>query len=165
MIPAFLRLAWLAFLLVTFCASAPAGEPADRPPAPDYDPALAAELGADAFGMRSYVLALLLTGPSDAGITGEAERAALFQGHFANMAKLEAEGKLVLAGPLDGGEGRRGLFILNTADPEEAAGWVASDPAVEAGIFTVSYSRYYGPAGLMRVNRIQEAIRTRTPGR
>lgn len=144
-------------------ASIPIGQAGEAPPPPVFDDALAAQLGADERGMRSFVLAVLVTGPQDALITGPGERAGLFRGHFENMARLEAEGKLLLAGPLGGEEGRRGLFILNTSDPDEAAGWVASDPAVAAGLFTVDYSRYYGPAGLLMVNDIQRKIRRQAP--
>jgi len=74
--------------------------------APVYDAALAKSLGADEHGMRSYVLVILKTGPKKA--TDKAERAKIFEGHFANMNRLAEDGKLAVAGPLDGKEDRRG---------------------------------------------------------
>ncbi|MBY9068440.1 YciI family protein [Hyphomonas sp. WL0036] len=134
--------------------SAPAG----------YDAALAERLGADDLGMRAYVLAILMTGPQDAALTDKDARAEIFRGHFANMERLAAEGKLVLAGPMGGEDGRRGLFILNTPDIETAQQWVATDPSVEAGVFTVAYSKYYGSAALMLINDVHPTIQKKGIG-
>ncbi|ABI76392.1 YCII domain protein [Hyphomonas neptunium ATCC 15444] len=153
-----LRAGSAALLLTALCACASAGETAAGAAPAAYDAALAERLGADEYGMRSYVLAILKTGPQDAEITDKAERAALFAGHFSNMGRLAEEGKLVLAGPLGGEDGRRGLFILNTPDIETAKAWVASDPTVEAGVFTIDYSKYYGSAALMQVNEVHARI-------
>ncbi|MGE6699090.1 YciI family protein [Hyphomonas sp. NPDC076900] len=154
-----LRFLALAALLTLPVACASAGEaPAATTPPPAYDAALAERLGADDLGMRSYVLAILKTGPQDAAITDKDQRAELFAGHFSNMGRLAEDGKLVLAGPLGGEDGRRGLFILNTSDIATAQEWVASDPTIEAGIFTVDYSKYYGSAALMQVNEVHATI-------
>lgn len=130
---------------------------------PAYDAALAQELGADENGMRPYVLALLKTGPRDAEVTDRDQRAALFAGHFANMTRLANEGHLVLAGPLGGEDGRRGLFVLATPDIETARALVQTDPTVEAGIFIVEYSRYYGSAALMMVNDVHGTLQKPKP--
>lgn len=160
-----LRSLTVVALLALPVACASAGEtPAAPAPPPAYDAALAEKLGADDLGMRSYVLAILKTGPEDAAITGKEARAALFAGHFSNMARLAEEGKLVLAGPLGGEDGRRGLFILNTPDIETAKAWVATDPTIEAGIFTVDYSKYYGSAALMQVNAVHGTLQKKTIG-
>ncbi|WP_213271242.1 YciI family protein [Hyphomonas sp.] len=147
----------LSFAALSACASAGETHEAAVLPA-TYDAALAEKLGADEYGMRSYVLAILKTGPQDSVITDTAERAALFAGHFASMGKLAGEGKLVLAGPLGGEDGRRGLFILNTADIDTAKAWVATDPTIEAGVFVVDYSKYYGSAALMQINGVHSTI-------
>ena len=121
-----------------------------------YDANLAAALGADDYGMRSYVFVLLKTGPTE--ITDEARRKELFTGHFANMTRLAEEGALVLAGPLDDDGGKRGIFILNAPTIEAAKIMIAGDSAVAAGLFTAEYSGYYGSAALMRINTIHETI-------
>ena len=69
-------------------ATAPAVAETRVAQAPVYDAALARLLGADEHGMRSYVLVILKTGPKKA--TDKAERAKIFEGHFANMGKLAA---------------------------------------------------------------------------
>ncbi len=134
-------------------------QPAMASEAPaDYDAALAEELGADEYGMRSYVFVMLRTGPADAEITDEATRAELFAGHFANIRRLAGEGKLVLAGPLANGTNERGLFILNVGNIEEAQSLMQDDPTIAANIFTVDYINYYGSAALMKVNDIHAKI-------
>jgi len=123
-----------------------------------YNLELATQLGADDYGMRSYVFATLLTGPNDASITDEKQRAELFKGHFSNMGRLAEEGKLVLAGPFIDGATKRGLFILNVATIQEAQALVKTDPSIAAGIFTVEFTKYYGSAALMQINEVHKTI-------
>ena len=82
----------------------------------------------------------------------------MFKGHFANINRLAAQGKLVLAGPFDGVDGWRGLFILVVADIEEARKHVASDPVVAKGEMVAEYHTYYGSAALMLVNEAHHRV-------
>ncbi|KQQ97037.1 YciI family protein [Massilia sp. Leaf139] len=138
-----------ALLALPFAASA-------QTTAPAYDAELAKSLGADERGMRQYVLVILKTGPSKMA-AGEA-RTKMFEGHFANMGKLAGEKKLVVAGPLDGKEGRRGIFVFNTPDIEAAKAWVATDPVIINGEMVAEYHKFYGSAGLMMVNEVHGKI-------
>ena len=124
----------------------------------EYNTDLAIELGADDYGMRSYVFATLLTGPQDALITDAQQRKELFTGHFANMGRLADDDKLVLAGPFIEGGKKRGLYIFNVTTIEEAEALVKSDPAVAAGIFEFELIKYYGSAALMKINEIHKQI-------
>jgi len=125
-------------------------------PAPQYDAALATSLGADERGMRAYVLVILKTGPKN--IEDKAERAKIFEGHFANMGRLANEKKLVFAGPLDGVQGRRGIFVIATGDIEEAKRYVATDPVIVSGLMEAEYHKLYGSAALMMVNEVHGKI-------
>ena len=125
-------------------------------PAPQYDAELAKSLGADERGMRSYVLVILKTGPKK--IEDKAERAKIFEGHFANMGRLAAEKKLALAGPLDGKEGRRGIFVMATPDIEEARRLVDTDPVIISGLMEAEYHKFFASAGLMMVNEVHNKI-------
>lgn len=148
------------FLVVGLANVGPAqtNEGDAQPAASNYDAELAERLGADAHGMRRYVLAVLKTGPNDDSITGE-QRQQVFQGHFANMGRLAEQGKLVLAGPFgENGHAFRGLFVLAVTSTEEARALAESDPAVEAGVFVVEYLPWYGSAALMQVNEIHSRI-------
>jgi uncharacterized protein YciI len=53
----------------------------------------------------------------------------LMEGHLANINRLAKEGKLVAAGPFDGGGG---IFIFNSSSIEEVKRWLATDPGVQA---------------------------------
>jgi uncharacterized protein YciI len=142
-----LRSVWTALICIStaLLASAHAEEAA-----PSYDPALAASVGADDNGMRRYVLVILKTSPTP--VPAGPARDEMFKGHFANMKRLAAEGKLALAGPLDGVDGWRGLFILAVSDVEEAKALVATDPVVAQGEMVPEFHKYYGSAALMLVN-------------
>ncbi|MGB9108383.1 MAG: YciI family protein [Telluria sp.] len=129
-------------------------------PAVQYDAALAQSLGADDMGMRSYVLVILKTGPNK--MADAEERKKMFAGHFANIQRLAAEKKLVLAGPLDGVEGRRGIFVFNTPDIDEAKQFVATDPVIVNGEMVAEYHKFYGSAALMAVNEMHAKIDKKT---
>ncbi len=123
-----------------------------------FNSELAEQLGADQYGMRSYIFVTLLTGPNDAAITDPAKRKELFAGHFSNMKRMSESGDLVLAGPFMEAAPKRGLFILNVATIEEAKELVKTDPSIAAGIFKVEFDKYYGSAALMDVNRVHQSI-------
>jgi uncharacterized protein YciI len=124
--------------------------------APPYDPALAKSLGADERGMRSYVLVILKTGPTK--VPAGPERDEMFKGHFANIERLAAEGKLITAGPLDGVDGRRGIFILDVAGVDEAKKIAATDPVLVKGEMEAEFHKFYGSAALMLVRETHGKI-------
>jgi uncharacterized protein YciI len=131
----------------------PTPAPATTPtaiPAPGFDAELAKTVAADDFGMRKYVMVVLKTGPNK--MAPGPERDEMFKGHFANINRLAKEGKLALAGPFDGVDGWRGMFIFAVADIEEARQLVATDPVVIKGEMVPEFHKYYGSAALMLVN-------------
>ena len=126
-----------------------------------YDAALAAELGADAIGMRTYVLALLHAGPNRNQDSTEAM--ALQRAHLDNINRLASEGKLVLAGPfMDDGE-LRGLYVFDVQTVEEARRLTETDPAIQAGRLEMELHPWYGSAALMKVNEIHGRIAQNAP--
>ena len=142
-----------ALLFLSFAVRAQgAGEPAKAP----YEPELARSLGADENGMRRYVLVILKTGPNK--VAAGPERDEMFKGHFANMNRLAAAGKLAVAGPFDGVDGWRGLFIFAVADIAEAQALVATDPVIIKGEMVAEYHAYYGSAALTLVREAHERI-------
>jgi uncharacterized protein YciI len=144
-----------AFLIAIACAPAH-GQVATEAVKPNFDAELAKALGADDYGMRSYVLVILKTGPNK--VAAGPERDAMFAGHMANIKRLAAEKKLALAGPLDGVDGWRGLFVLSVADIEEAKRLVATDPVIRSGEMIAEYHKHYGSAALMLVNEAHEKV-------
>ncbi|HVF30606.1 MAG TPA: YciI family protein [Pyrinomonadaceae bacterium] len=144
--------------LIVLCAATACAQTAEPATNKKFDAELAKKVGADKNGMRKYVLALLKTGPKDAEIQGDA-RKALFKGHFDNMNKLAAEGKLAVAGPFNDPERKyRGLFILAVETVSEAKALAETDPTVKAGVLVVEYVPWFGSAALMLNNEFHEKV-------
>ncbi|MFI0426267.1 MAG: YciI family protein [Flavobacterium sp.] len=123
----------------------------------DFDAKLAKDVGADDYGMKTYVFCILKTGTNSTA-TAE-ERQKYFEGHMANINKLADEKKLVVAGPfMKNDKNYRGIFIFNCTTIEEAKALVDSDPAVAANIFEAELTLWYSSAALMMVNENHNKI-------
>ncbi|MBX3242202.1 MAG: hypothetical protein KIT80_14525 [Chitinophagaceae bacterium] len=114
----------------------------------NYDKALAERLGADAYGMKGYLLVVLKTGPNkttDKDLISES-----FRGHLANINRLVDEGKLIVAGPFGKNDNQyRGIFILNNVKTaEEAKELLQTDPAIANGLLEIEIYNWYGSAAL-----------------
>jgi len=139
-------------LVALFCFGAQANEITN----PDYDAELAERLRADEYGMASYVFVFLNKGEN---YEMEAEaRGKLLRGHLDNIGRLAEAGSLVLAGPFGGHEKTAGILILDVESVDEAHELAATDPAVEAGIFSLELVQWYGSAGLRGLNEIHRKI-------
>jgi len=100
--------------------------------------------------MTKYVMGLLRKGPNwSAASTEETQR--IQEGHMANIRKMAAGGKLVVAGPFTDKGDVRGVFIFQQTSIEEARAMVYEDPAVKAGRLVVELHPWFAAAGL-RVN-------------
>ena len=77
---------------------------------------------------KTYTIVFLNKKP-DAHEIDKETQTKLFEGHMANMDRLAQEGKLLAAGPFEGGGG---IFIMNTTSMAKAESWIATDPAVQA---------------------------------
>lgn len=143
--------------LLTICAAADLfAQEAQKNISPSYDPQLARQVGADARGMRQYILVVLKTGPNK--VAAGKERDAMFAGHFANMQRLSDAGKLVLAGPFDGQEGWRGLFIFAVNSVDEARELTATDPVIIRGEMIAEFHPWYGSAAVMEIPKIHPKL-------
>lgn len=126
-----------------------------------FDAELAAELGADDYGMRRYVLVMLTAGEAD-DLDAEAVRE-IQRGHLDNMRKLAEDGHLVVAGPFIEGGDRRGIFVFAVETVDQAKALTASDPAIQAGRLKAEYLPWYGSAALMRVSELHGRIARQQP--
>lgn len=121
-----------------------------------YDSTLARQLGADEYGMRTYVLAILKTGNAK---LNKPARDSLQAGHMKNIVRLAAEGKLAVAGPLESNKmNYRGIYVLNVNTLDEARKLVATDPAIAAHVFDIEMYIWYGSAALVQVPQIHAGI-------
>lgn len=148
----------LALMAALFAAQVSLAE--EKAAVSAFDEALATRLGADERGMKQYVLVILKTGPNK--VPAGPERDEMFRGHFANMKRLSDEGKLTLAGPLDGVDGWRGLFVFAVEDIEEAKKLTATDPATGKGEMVAEHHTCEGSAPLMLVRDTHDKLAKKT---
>ncbi len=116
-------------------------------PNPSYDSTLAKQLGADDYGMKTYMFVILKTGTNT--ISDKKIRDSIFAGHLANINRLVEEDKLVVAGPfMKNDKNYRGLFILNVKTKEEADALLITDPAIKEKLLEPEVIPWYGSAAL-----------------
>ena len=72
----------------------------------------------------------------------------IMEGHFANMKKLAGEGKLLVAGPFEGGGG---IFIFNAKSTDEVREWIKSDPGIQNNRWNVELQPYHPRTGIPRL--------------
>ncbi|MDB5022264.1 MAG: hypothetical protein JWP78_19 [Mucilaginibacter sp.] len=127
---------------------------------PQYDPHLAQKLGADEYGMKTYVMAFLKSGPNrpkDAVARLELQKA-----HLKNISRLADEGKLIIAGPFMDDQPIRGIFIFNVSTVEEARKLTQTDPAIKAGSLIMELHPGYGSAALMETVTIHKKLQKKS---
>lgn len=80
----------------------------------------------------------------------------IMEGHMANINRLAEEGKLISAGPFEGGGG---IFILNTTSIDEATQWLSTDPGVKANRWNIEILPYQPRIGsVCTVNEPYEMV-------
>ncbi|MCX6267052.1 MAG: hypothetical protein NTW16_06805 [Bacteroidetes bacterium] len=128
----------LLFLLLSFCLSV-----SSQTATPNYDKLL----GGDDYGMKTYILVILKTGPNK--IEDKKVLDSLFKGHIQNIGRLAANGKLIVAGPLGKNDKTyRGIFILNVKSIEEAVVLLETDPTIKDKVLEAELFKWYGSAAL-----------------
>jgi len=143
---------WM-LLMVTFCVGMLRGQSEE----PIYNPELAASLGADDYGMKTYTFVILKTG--DTVIRDKAVVDSLFRGHMASITSLVEAGKLIVAGPFGKNElTYRGLYIFDLEEGEEIEELLSRDPAIEAGLLEPIVMPWYGGAALPTYMEVQQKI-------
>ena len=127
---------------------------------PNYDAQLARKLGADEYGMKTYVMAFLKAGPNR--LKDSVARAELQRAHLKNITRLAAEGKLIIAGPFLDDKEIRGIFIFDVRTIEEAIKLVETDPAVKVGTLIMELHSWYGSAALVETLEIHKRIQQKS---
>lgn len=83
------------------------------------------------YQMKQYWFVMLTRGKNR---THDSTTAAEIQkGHMANITRLHAMGKIMVAGPFGDNGDWRGIFIMDCKDQKEAEELLQTDPAVKAG--------------------------------
>jgi uncharacterized protein YciI len=76
---------------------------------------------------------------TDAPAITKEESDEIMKGHMGNMQKLNKEGKLLAAGPFDGGGG---IFIFRSTSTKEVTEWISPDPGVQAKRWNIEMLSY-----------------------
>jgi uncharacterized protein YciI len=99
------------------------------------------------YEMTTYYVALLYRGE---GWTPEvtAQTEAIQKAHMANINRLAAEGKLLLAGPFSDDGDLRGMFVLKVGSIDEARASCDTDPAVQAGRLRCELHPWFSAKGI-----------------
>lgn len=145
-------------LILFFIACEPAqNQIAEKPQETSgYDSLLAAKTGADPYGMRQYVVALLKAGPNRDQDSTEATQ--IQMAHLDNIKRMAEEGKLVVAGPFFDDWEVKGIYIFAVATVEEAEELTKTDPAIQAGRLIMELHPWYGSAGLMKLGELHKKL-------
>jgi uncharacterized protein YciI len=72
----------------------------------------------------------------------------IMEGHFANIKKMADEGKLLVAGPFEGGGG---IFIFNSKSMEDVREWLKPDPGIQNNRWNVELQPYFPRTGIPRL--------------
>jgi uncharacterized protein YciI len=81
---------------------------------------------------------------TDKAALPEDELKKIMDGHMANINRLAKEGKLMAAGPFDGGGG---IFIFKSNSVEQVKEWLQTDPGVQANRWNVEIFPYIPRVG------------------
>lgn len=122
----------------------------------EYNAELAAEYGADDWGMHRYVIAFLYKGPNRE--TDSLKAMELQKAHMDNIGRMAEEGKLVLAGPFIAEDSLRGLYFFDVETIEEARALTETDPAIQSGHLTMELKEWYGSAAMMGINKVHHTL-------
>ena len=126
----------------------------------EYDSLRAAELGADDYGMKQYVIAFLKAGKVKSESQEKAQELQLE--HLRNITKMAEEGVLVLAGPFLDDTEIRGIYIFDVKTVGEAQRLTETDPAIKAGVLEMELHPWYGSAALMELTKIHGTIQKKS---
>lgn len=126
------------------------------------DSVLAVQLGADEYGMKNYVMALLKRGPRR-WMIDSVTASNLQKAHMANIGRLADEGKLVVAGPFTDNTELKGIYVFDVKTIEEAQKLCETDPAIKAGSLMMELHPWYGSAAMLQIPAIHNKIAKKQP--
>ena len=101
--------------------------------------------GDTTFTMKRYVFMMLNSG----GVQSKdsTEKAKYQQMHMEHLNKLAEDGKLIVAGPFEGGGKHRGLLIFDVETVEDALKLQGEDPSVKSGRLKMDAFYWWGAKG------------------
>lgn len=101
--------------------------------------------GDTTYTMKRYVFMLLNSGETKSQT--EEEAAKYQKMHLAHLSKMAEDGKLVVAGPFEGGGNYRGLLIFDVETIEEAIKLESEDPMIKTDRLRMETFYWWGAKG------------------
>ena len=95
---------------------------------------------------NSYIFIFFNPNPNRKELS-QADTDTLQARHMRNIRRLADEGKLLAAGPFEGGGG---IFVFNTSTSDSVDDWLRTDPAFRAGRWTSEFYPYTPRVGSVR---------------
>ena len=102
-----------------------------------------------AYEMTTYVMGFLVKGPAWTQ-DRTPELAKLQQNHIAHIFSLIDSNKAAIAGPFLDNQEIRGVIVFNTDSIELANMWESNDPAIQAGRFSLQYTKWFAGKGIIK---------------
>ncbi|HEU5291956.1 MAG TPA: YciI family protein [Cyclobacteriaceae bacterium] len=96
------------------------------------------------FAQQSSYTFVFLNSKKDKQELPQEEVKKIMDGHMANIGRLAKEGKLLAAGPFEGGGG---IFIFNTTSVDTTTKWLSTDPGVQAKRWNIEIFPYQPRTG------------------
>lgn len=124
-----------AFLLLTFTIALNAQEQRE----------FSYSEGDTTYTMKRYVFMLLESGGTKSKDSTEA--AHFLEMHLAHLNSLSESGKLIVAGPFEGGGDHLGLLIFDVETVDEALKLEGEDPSVKTGRLKMNAFYWWGAKG------------------
>jgi uncharacterized protein YciI len=113
-------------------------------------------VGPGGYEMTTYYVGFLYRGPKwTSEETPESRK--VMEGHMANIQRMGASGKLIIAGPFTDNGDLRGLYVFRAGSVEEAKSLVESDPAVQAGRLRFELHPWYAAKNITVTPRKEPA--------
>ncbi|RAW03280.1 YciI family protein [Pseudochryseolinea flava] len=97
-------------------------------------------IGVISYGQKNQYVFVFLNHKPDAVKLSKEESDKIMKGHMDNINRLAKEGKLIAAGPFEGGGG---IFVLDTKSVEDGTAWLSTDPGVQANRWNVEVLPFY----------------------
>jgi uncharacterized protein YciI len=102
-----------------------------------------------AYEMTTYIMGFLVKGPAWTQ-DKTPELAKLQQNHIAHIFSLIDSDKATIAGPFLDNQEIRGIIVFKTDSIELARTWESIDPAVQAGRFSMQFTKWFAGKGIMK---------------
>ena len=99
--------------------------------------------------MTTFVMGFLVKGPSWTQ-DKTPELAKIQQNHIAHIFSLVDSNKATIAGSFLDNQEIRGIIVFNTDSIELARTWESDDPAVQAGRFSMRFTKWFAGKGIMK---------------